>query len=159
MGVNKISKLASNEWKEIKEKYEGAQLAEFLMIQYVKLGGYVEMEKAFKAKKANFREIVSKYRDEIYNDKPYLVDLFDDRVRYNRYEKPKEVNEVNDNRKKFNKNMFETLPCKLEYTSFIDLMCEYNTQEKSVYELIRIAGEYGTKVFEIVKGREKIIKC
>lgn len=148
---------ASKEWKEIREKYQDARLAEFLMIQYVKLGGYKQMEKEFNAKKANFIEVIRVYKQEIYEDKPYLVNLFQDKVRYNKYEKPKDTRQ-NESPNFFNEYMFERYPSKIEYSLFIDLMCKLNTQHRTVNELIRLADKHGTKVFKIIKGKEKIIE-
>ena len=103
---NKVSK----EWIEIRNKYKGQELTEFLIIQYVSLGKYSLVAERFNVSVNTMRVHINKYLQDVKYEKPYIYDLYI-------YKLNKE-DMLDFSGRKFTPQIFETFPSRIKYEDF-----------------------------------------
>ena len=154
-------------WSDLKRKYKGVELTEFLIIEYISLGCYRELGEKYNVSKDCVSTVIKANLDQVNAEKPYLYELYKYKVKYNQNnsasmvkKRPKKYNTYGiycEGLKPFKPQMFETLPAQMNYKEFLDLMLKYNTGNRSGDELIKIAAKYGTRVYRLIKNKKVFI--
>lgn len=167
----------SEKFLRLKEQYPGVKLAEFLMVEYIKYGSYYEMESVFEATHVALRNNIMKHIEEVKLEKPYLYDMFMFKVNWNKenpgmaakamktskaskakkeFAKPLDKNCC----KKFNEEIFKSLPKELEYTKLLSMLKDYNTGQLTGEYLARLASKNGIKLYnvDVYRGTKNYIK-
>lgn len=163
-----IAENGKDEWNAIKSKYIGVELSEFLMIEYISLGCYKELEEKYKVSKTCIKAAIKANLEDVKKDKPYIYELYKDKVKYNkengakfaknRPKKYKTYGSECEELKPFTPKMFETLPAEMEYNKeFLKLMLGYNTGDRTGDDLVEIAAKYGTRVYNLIKSKKVFI--
>jgi len=151
-------------WSDLKSKYNGVELSELLLIEYVALNSYKGLEEKYNVSKTSIITAINVNLDHIRAEKPYLYELYKYKTEYNRKngarlakKRPKKYNTYGDELKPFTAKMFETLPAQMEYKEFLDLMLKYNTGDRTGDQLVKIAAKYGTRVYNLIKNKKVFI--
>lgn len=163
-----IAENGKDEWNAIKSKYIGVELSEFLMIEYISVGCYKELEEKYKVSKTCIKAAIKANLEDVKKDKPYIYELYKDKVKYNKENgakfaknRPKKYNTYGiycDGLKSFEPKMFKTLPAQMNYDKeFLNLMLQYNTGNRTGDDLVNIAKKYGTKVYRVIKNKKVFI--
>ncbi|WP_346888315.1 hypothetical protein [Clostridium sp. UBA1056] len=154
-------------WSDLKRKYKGVELTEFLIIEYISLGCYRELELKYNVSKPCIESAIKANLEYVRDEKPYLYELYKDKVAWNKKngaklvkKRPKKYNTYGiycKGLKPFKPQMFETLPAQMNYKEFLDLMLKYNTGNRTGDDLIHIAAKYGTRVYRLIKNKKVFI--
>lgn len=142
----------SNKWQEITKKYQGRALTEYLMIQYIKIGKYFDLAKKYGVATSVISENIKMYAAEVKYDKPYLYELYKDKIRESK------IN--NYSGKKFNPRLFQKLPKEMEYTKLLSILKDYNTNNLTGNDVVNLAKQNSIKLYNIdlYSGTKKYIK-
>ncbi|MEG1256643.1 hypothetical protein [Clostridium sp.] len=157
------SKLTEKEkkWEHIKNTYEGMELSKYLMEQYILVGNAMALEGIYGVKKAHILLTIRKYSKELAEAEPHLTKMFEDKVEYNRIYGNRIAAEKNSGERgltTFKPEFLDKLPRKIECRKFIDYVLEFNTGFSTGERLVKLANQRGIQVYDIIKGKEKIIK-
>jgi|GEM_PF-2407478 len=155
-------------WPDLKTKYNGVELSEFLLIEYVTLGCYSELERKYNISRHCISTALNANIDYVKKEKPYLYELYKDKTEYNRkngatlakkgHKKHKTHSIECDELKPFDPKIFETLPAEMEYNKeFLKLILKYNTGDRTGDDLVKIAAEHGTRVYNLIKNKKVFI--
>lgn len=152
-------------WEEVKSKYNGVEFSEFLMIEYIALGCYRELEIKYDVSKTCIKAAIKANIEHVKEEKPYIYELYKDKVAWNRKngakKRSRKYNTYGiycEGLKPFEPRMFETLPAQMNYDKeFLNLMLKYNTGERTGDELVKIAAKYGTRVYRLIKDKKVFI--
>ena len=151
-----MNKRVSKEWNELTSKYQKADLAERLMIEYFSEGSYVKVAKKYNVTSTCIISNINKYIAVVYEEKPYIVDLYKAKAQENKIKGSMDEPRL----KKFDIRMFETLPVEMEYTKFLDVVRKYDTDMLTGEYLARLAKKNDIKLYNIdlYSGAKKYIK-
>lgn len=155
-------------WDDVKSKYSGAALSEFLIIEYVFMGSYQALGEKYNISKDSIAIAIKANLDYVKEEKPYLYEMYKDKIRYNKQncasmvkKRPKKYNTYGiycDGLKPFDPKMFETLPAEMEYNKeFLKLILKYNTGNRTGNDLVKIAAKHGTRVYNLIKNKKVFI--
>jgi len=155
-------------WDDIKSKYSGAALSEFLIIEYVFVGSYQALGEKYNISKDSIAIAIKANLDYVKEEKPYLYEMYKDKIKYNKQNcismvknRPEKYNTYGiycEGLKPFEPKMFETLPAEMNYDKeFLNLMLKYNTGDRTGEQLVKIAARYGTKVYRLIKNKKVFI--
>jgi len=142
-------------WSDLRRKYNGVELSELLLIEYVALNSYKGLEEKYNVSKTSIITTINANLEHIKEEKPYLYELYKYKTEYNRKNgarlvknRPKKYKRYGDEElEPFDTKMFEKLPAEMDDKEFIDLMLRYNTGNRSGNDLIKIAAKHGTRVY------------
>lgn len=155
-------------WDELKNKYSGVELSEFLMIEYVALNSYKELEEKYNVSKTSIITAINANLDHVKLEKPYLYELYKYKTEYNRKNgarraknRPKKYKTYGsecEELKPFTAKIFKTLPAQMNYDKeFLNLMLQYNTGNRTGEDLVNIAKKHGTRVYRVIKNKKVFI--
>lgn len=155
-------------WPDLKTKYNGVELSEFLLIEYVALGCYSELERKYNVSRHCISTAINANIDHVKKEKPYLYEVYKDKIEYNkkngamlakkRPKKSKTHDIECEGLKPFDPKMFEDLPAEMEYNKeFLKLILKYNTGDRTGNDLVKIAAGHGTRVYNLIKNKKVFI--
>lgn len=159
---------SSNEFKQLKLKYPGVELAKLLIVQYCKFGYYEPIEEMYKVSRVTIRNYIYKYEKEVKEDVPYMWDMYNYTLQWNKEnpgcasKKYKEETQANeDKRVKFTEDLLNDLPKELEYTNLIGKFNLVNTEDLTGNDILNMALRRGIKVYEfdVYTGSKKYYKA
>lgn len=144
-----MDKSKSKKWKEITKKYQGRALTEYLMMQYIKSGKYSKLGKEYGVAASVISDNIKKYIEDVKYDKPYLYELYEDKIKINNY-----------SGKRFDPRLFQKLPKEMEYTKLLSILKDYNTKNLTGNDVINLAKQNIIKLYNIdlYSGAKKYIK-
>lgn len=144
-----MDKSKSKKWKEITTKYQGRALTEYLMMQYIKSGKYSKLGKEYGVAASVISDNIKKYIEDVKYDKPYLYELYEDKIKINNY-----------SGKRFDPRLFQKLPKEMEYTKLLSILKDYNTKNLTGNDVINLAKQNSIKLYNIdlYSGAKKYIK-
>ena len=142
----------SNKWQDITKKYQGRALTEYLMMQYIKYGKYSKLGKEYGVAASVISDNIKKYIEEVKYDKPYLYELYEDKIRESK------IN--NYSGKIFDLRLFQKLPKEMEYTKLLSILKDYNTKNITGNDVVNLAKQNSIKLYNIdlYSGAKKYIK-
>ena len=144
-----MDKSKSKKWKEITKKHQGRALTEYLMMQYIKSGKYSKLGKEYGVAASVISDNIKKYIEDVKYDKPYLYELYEDKIKINNY-----------SGKRFDPRLFQKLPKEMEYTKLLSILKDYNTKNLTGNDVINLAKQNSIKLYNIdlYSGAKKYIK-
>lgn len=144
------------DWKEVKKKHKGIDLARFVMQEACELGGLKSLEIKYNVLTNSFSKIIHKYREEMEYKYPSEVERY---VKTAGKRGPRKGSENKDKTKKeFKPEYLEILESEILDSKFLNYITKFNTGELSGIQLITMAKEKGVKVYELTDdGKRKFI--
>jgi len=152
---DKRVKMQKEDWKIVKNKYKGIDLARFVMKEAVELGGIKGLEIKYNVTANNFAKIINRYREAISYKYPNEMKLYIEKVGKRGPKKGSSNKEKNDSKKKFRPKVLDILGKEILDLKFLDYVLKFNTEELTGEKLIRIANERGIKVYELTNDGNK----
>jgi len=144
------------DWKAVKSKYKGVNLARFVMKEAIELGGIKGVEVKYNVTANNFAKIINRYREEISYKYPNEMKLYIEKAGKRG---PKKGSENKDKtRKEFKPQYLEILEVEVSEDEFLNYITKFNTGELSSIQLIKMAKEKGISVYELNNdGKKKFV--
>lgn len=170
---------ASYKFEELKRKYPGVKLAEFLITQYCKDGNFYSVGEKYGVSHVCIRTSILRHKQEIIYEKPYIWSMYEYTLAWNKRnthaaskkskvklgiesaEKIKETYPIAiDIRKSFTENVLNGFPLEMEYTKLLGKLSLYNTDKFTGNDIIEMAAKKGIKLYELdyETGSKKYIK-
>lgn len=152
-------------WSDLKRKYNGVELSEFMIIEYIAVGSYQEVGKKYNVSKDFISTSIKANLQHVKEEKPYLYELYKYKTEYNRKngaklakKRPKKYNTYGsecEELKPLTSKVLQTLPAQMVYKEFLDLMLRYNTGDRTGDDLVKMAAKYGTRVYRLRNNGSK----